>query len=106
MGAPISLLGQARAFARDYARDQMPRGYLWDLVDYVPLLDANLTGRGGWLWGSAVMPGDPTNGILATYSSGERLLIIDSTGALIEVNQTSPYPITNWATGVPIGAQN
>ena len=26
----------SRGFARDYALDQLPRGYVWDLVDYIP----------------------------------------------------------------------
>jgi hypothetical protein len=67
VAAPQSLLGQARAFARDYPRDRMPAGYLWDVVDYVPLIiDAGLTGRGGWVWGSNAMGGDASAGILAS----------------------------------------
>jgi hypothetical protein len=90
VAAPQSLLGQARAFARDYPRDRMPAGYLWDVVDYVPLIvDAGLTGRGGWVWGSNVMGGDASAGILASYTSGEKLLVIGSDHQWYEVDQTT-----------------
>jgi hypothetical protein len=95
MSSPNSLLGQARSFARDFPRDQMPRQYLWDVVDYVPLvIDANLTGRGGWTWGSTVLGGDATSGILAPFPTGERLLVTGADGQWYEINQNSPYTAT------------
>jgi hypothetical protein len=76
VGAPTSLLGNARGFARDFPRDKMPSGYLWDIVDYVPLIiDAHLTGRGGWKYGSNVMTGDPETGIYAPFLTGDKLLV-------------------------------
>ena len=78
--------------ARDYPRDGMPKGYLWDVVDFVPLIiDAPLTGRGGWRWGSDVAAGDFESGILAGYTSGDQLLVQDTTGAIVHVNDLSPY---------------
>jgi hypothetical protein len=92
MAAPTSLLQGARAFARDFARDQMPRGYLWDVVDYVPtFIDAALTGRGGWRWGSDVLSGKITTGILASYTAGDQLLFQSDNGRLLQVNPESPY---------------
>jgi len=86
MGAPTSLLGQARAFARDFPRDSMPQGYLWDVVDYVPLIiDAGLTGRGGWTWGSDVADQDFESGVLATFNSGDQLLVQSSSGQIYNV---------------------
>ena len=46
MGKPSALLQEANSFARDFPRDRMPEGYMWDMVDFVPvLLDAQLTGQ-------------------------------------------------------------
>lgn len=72
----------------------MPPGYLWDVVDYVPLIiDAGLTGRGGWQWGSALMGGDALSGILGSFTSGDKLLVIGSDTQWYEVGQSSPYPV-------------
>jgi hypothetical protein len=95
MAAPASLLRQARAFARDFPRDSMPPGYLWDVVDYVPMIiDAPLTGRGGWLWGSTTMSGDGDAGILASFPTSEKLLIVGTDLQWYEVDQASPYTAT------------
>jgi hypothetical protein len=103
MAQPSSLLGQARAFARDFPRDQMPRGYLWDVVDYVPLIiDAGLTGRGGWQWGSSLMGGDVLGGILASFPSGDKLLTVNADGRWYEVDQTPPYNAVSKGTAYTI----
>src|SRR4029450_12715440 len=87
MGRPTSLLKQAYAFARDFPRDEMPDGYMWDMVDFVPsTLDAKLTGRGGWDWGSALHSSDFTGGIYALFVAGERLLVVDATGTMYTVD--------------------
>jgi len=101
MGQPVSLLGGARAFARDYPRDQMPRGYLWDVADYVPLIiDAPLTGRGGWKWGSnAGADGDFESGIIAPFTTGEQALFQTTAGTVWQVDQTT-YALTNRGTSV------
>jgi len=92
MGAPNSLLGTARSFARDFPRDQMPAGYLWDVTDYVPtIVDAPLTGRGGWRWGSTALSADAQGGILATFSEGDKLLVHTWNNRWMEVDQTDPY---------------
>jgi len=94
MGAPVSLLGQARAFARDYPRDQMPPGFLWDTVDFVPaVVDAPLTGRGRWFWGSADMDGATQSGILMPFRSGDQLLAATPT-SLYQINETD-YSVTS-----------
>jgi hypothetical protein len=97
MGVPTSLLRGARAFASDFPRDNMPPGYLWNVVDYVPLIiDAGLTGRGGWLWGSSAMGGDAETGIYAPFSSGDKLLVQAANGRLYEVDSiNSPYTATD-----------
>jgi len=96
LAEPTSLLGQARAFARDFPRDRMPAGYLWNVVDYVPLIiDAGLTGRGGWQWGSdAAMTADVAAGVLASFSTGEKCLAITADKKLYEVGSSPPYTST------------
>ena len=90
MGTPTSVLRGARAFARDYPRDVMPPGYLWDVVDFVPqIVDASLTGRGGWVWASNVLGGDVETGILANFLSGEQLLVQDAASRLSQIDTSS-----------------
>jgi hypothetical protein len=102
MSAPNSLLGSARAFARDFARDKMPPGYLWDVVDFVPqVIDTNLTNRGSWKWGSVSTGfGYPEAGILAVFPGGDQLLvqtIADSaTGRLLRLNQVAANDQSTW----------
>jgi hypothetical protein len=106
MGQPTSLLRNARAFARDFARDNMPPGYLWDVADYVPtIIDASLTGRGGWLWGSTVMGGDPETGFYATFSTGDKLLVQATNGRMYEVLTVPPFTATD-RFPVPRAKQN
>lgn len=94
MGSPTSLLAGARAFARDFPRDQMPKGYLWDIIDYVPeIIDASLTGRGGWAWGSDDLGSDGETGVLAGFTGGDQLLIQTVAGRLIQVNPDAPYNV-------------
>lgn len=92
MADPLSLLQGARAFARDFPRDQMPKGYLWDSVDYVPtFIDASLTGRGGWRYGSDALSGHIESGILASFTAGDQLLFQTDNGRLLRVNPDAPY---------------
>jgi hypothetical protein len=103
MASPLSLLQGARAFARDFPRDRIPTGFLWDVSDYVPMvIDATLTGRGGWQWGSTVMGGDAMGGILAGYMSGDKLLFVANDGHWYEVLQTPPYTATQRGTSYAI----
>ena len=106
MSAPVALLQGARAFARDYPRDNMPKGYLWDLADFVPtLIDTQLTGRGAWLWGSAAAGADFFGGVLAPFTGGEQILGGTTAGNLYQIAADSPYGITSRGT-VPVGIQN
>lgn len=107
MGAPISLLQQARAFARDFPRDSMPKGYLWDVVDFVPsIIDAELTGRGGWAWGSDPLGGDAETGILATFIEGDQLLVQTSAGELLQLDPNLPNATVADRGPIARGIQN
>ena len=86
MGSPVSFFKSLSGMARDYPRDRMPEGYVWDLADYVPtLLDAALTGRGAWSWYSAAHPAGIEGGIHAPFKSGDKLITIAG-GNIYEVN--------------------
>jgi len=106
MGSPTSLLAGARAFARDFPRDQMPRGYLWDVADYVPaIIDANLTGRGGWIYGSDVLGGDIETGIYAPYSNGDKLLVQTDNSQMYDIDPLTGA-ILHGPTPIVRGVQN
>src|SRR5215472_3096093 len=90
---PVSVLRGARAFARDFPRDGMPPGYLWDVCDFVPeVVDSILTGRGSWAYVSDALGGDIESGILSTFRAGEQLLVQDSTGQLTQLTPSVAYP--------------
>jgi hypothetical protein len=63
--------------ARDFSLDSMPKGYVWDLVDYIPSQrGAQLEGRGPWTF----LTQNPLGGTIwggcdAVYKAGERLLV-------------------------------
>src|SRR5262245_7538388 len=68
----------------------MPRGLVWDMVDYVPvLLDTQLTGRGAWSYAcDPITGGDIEGGIYAPYKNGDKLLAIGGL-AVWDVNRTT-----------------
>jgi hypothetical protein len=72
-----SILGNVKGMARDFSVDQMPKGYVWDLTDYIPdQRGAQLEGRGPWNFlTSAALAGPVWGGYDAVYTKGERLLI-------------------------------
>lgn len=52
--AKLTLLQQSwtRGYKRDGSRDDLPKGTSWNIVDFLPDLQAKLRKRGGWTWGS------------------------------------------------------
>jgi hypothetical protein len=80
----------------------MPTGYMWDMADYVPsLLDAQLTGRGGWKWASDLHTSDFVGGIYAPFLAGDKLLVMDAANAMKEINPTTGA-ISNVGTIGPV----
>lgn len=63
--------------ARDFSLDGMPKGYVWDLVDWTPRRrSAKLEGRGPWRFFSpASMAGVLWGGRHAPFENGTRLLV-------------------------------
>lgn len=45
-----------RGMVRDFARDQMPAGSVWDMLNFIPLGDTPFK-RGGWTYASSILPG-------------------------------------------------
>jgi hypothetical protein len=75
---PVSVLGDVRGIARDFALDQLPKGYVWDLVNYVPRRrGAKLDGRRAWQFVTAAsaLAGPVWGGLHAPYQAGSSLLV-------------------------------
>jgi hypothetical protein len=78
MAKPVSILGDVRGMARDYSLDQLPKGYVWDLVNYIPRRrGARLDGRRAWkfLTPASAMAGFVWGGYHAPFAAGTSLLI-------------------------------
>jgi hypothetical protein len=74
---PQSILGDVKGMARDFSLDAMPKGYVWDLVDYIPSQrGAQLEGRGPWTFLTQTpLAGPIWGGCDAVYKAGEKLLV-------------------------------
>lgn len=48
MSQPLPFLTDAVGFWRDSPREQLPQGYVWNMVDWIPNLGAPVSKRGGW----------------------------------------------------------
>jgi hypothetical protein len=85
-GAPVSLLADVRGFSRDYAIDNLPPGFLWDVCDFVlNRRGVRLSYRAGYVNKGAVFPAASTGGLHAAYTAGPKL-IMESAGTLYDVN--------------------
>ena len=81
MASPIPLQLEYGGICRDYPRDQLPPGYIWECIDFVPqILSAPLTKRGGFKYGSTAMGATSSvKGLLyAPFASGVLNLAITS----------------------------
>lgn len=98
----------SRGVKRDFPRDQMPAGSLWDCVDFIPaLIGAPLRKRGGWSYGSAAFGAGTFAAAVsfADFTTGSRLVGIDDAGSLYSVNiatQAVTAEGSTGAAGVPI----
>jgi hypothetical protein len=75
---PIEVFGNIKGMTRDFAVDNLPEGYLWNLVDAIPnRKGARLDMRGGWSYhGSATYGGLIWGGYYAAFNKGEKLLVV------------------------------
>src|SRR5215831_9048755 len=63
--------------ARDFSVDSMPKGYVWDLLDYIPSQrGAMLEGRGPWTYLTGTSLAGTVWGCYdAVFKAGEKLLV-------------------------------
>lgn len=95
----------ALAAKRDYPRDQMPEGAVWDLLDYIPsILGAPLRKRGGWGYASdAFASGSYAAAVcFADFTDGSQLVAIDDTGDLKTVSLSDGSVTSQGAARVPV----
>ena len=91
MSKTISMLpSKVRGFARDFSIDQLPNGFVWNLVDYIPdRHQAKLGGRGAWTYlTNASLAGTIWGGCHAAFSKGPKLLVCGGSNL---------YDQTGWA---------
>ena len=81
---------------RDGAREALPEGALWNIVDWIPeMLNARLRKRGGYTHASqnlaSVQPSASyvNAGIVAEYLAGQSILAFDEDGRAYEIESTS-----------------
>lgn len=97
MASPFMLQdGYQLAMRRDGARETMPRGAVWSLIDYIPeILDARLRKRGGYVYASQDISSVQATatyliaGVSAEYTDGQSLLVFDEDGRIYEVESVS-----------------
>src|SRR5689334_11704155 len=80
---------------QDEPRDSLPPGAAWNLVDYIPDLGADLTGRGGYAYSSPDLSTvKATAGYVQTvayapFPSGSKVCAIDEDGEFYTVSSTT-----------------
>lgn len=97
--------GYARGAKRDYPRDQMPPGSVWDLLDYIPnILGAPIRKRGGWGYGSNALGAGSYAAALAfaDFSGGSQLVLINDAGTLFKVVPATGVVTSKGAARVPV----
>lgn len=84
--------GYAAGMKRDFARDALPPASAWNLVDYIPDLQAPLRKRGGWTYASPSLTSETSCDQLinAEFAAGTKLLAIGvGVGKLWEIVSAS-----------------
>lgn len=80
MAEPTSIWREAKGVYQDAGRDNVPQGYVWDLIDYVPeILGAPVRQRGKWAFQSDALPNAIDGMIYANYKAGGKLLVANGT---------------------------
>jgi len=74
---PESILGQVKGMARDFSMDSLPKGYVWDLCDYIPQQrGAQLEARAPWAYlTQTALAGTIWSGFDAVFAKAEKLLV-------------------------------
>jgi hypothetical protein len=96
-----------RRMWRDSPRHQLPSDAVWNLVDYLPDLDAPADKRGGWSYYSDnlyVTDGTVTYGEALAYvefSAGSQIIAIDNNGKLWKILSSPGPSVAKGTPGVP-----
>lgn len=97
--------GYARGAKRDFPRDQMPPGSVWDLLDYIPnILGSPLRKRGGWGYGSNAFGAGSYAAALAfaDFTGGSQLIGINDAGTLYTIAPSGGAATSKGAARVPV----
>lgn len=105
--ANVTLLqrGYSRGAKRDFPRDQMPPGSVWNLLDYIPnVLGAPLRKRGGWGYGSSAFGAGAYGAAVAfaDFTVGSQLIGINDAGTLFKINIATGAVTSMGAARVPV----
>lgn len=114
MASVLPLQGTFERMIRDVPRDRLPADACWNLVDYLPGLDAPLTKRGGWAYASNDISASSASAASATYvaaggyapfSAAAKNCAIDEDGNLytIAANGTVTFVGLQGGGWVPVG---
>jgi len=107
MAKVITMLpANIRGFARDFAIDQLPPGYVWNLVDYIPNRhQSGCTIRGAWTLLSSNSLGGPIwGGYHAPYAKGAKLLVCGSAGNLWDQSGWQNPDVTTQSPATAVGS--
>ena len=80
MAQPTEIFGSVKGMTRDFAVDNLPEGYLWNLVDGIPnRKGARVDIRGGWAYhGSQDYEAIPQGGYYSAFAKGQKLLVVSN----------------------------
>lgn len=84
MAQPYPIQSSFSGMARDYSRDQLPSGYVWNMQDFFPnMLGAPLRKRGGWAYASSALGSTArvARVAYADFSAGAQLLAVEAASA-------------------------
>lgn len=98
MSEPVTLQRDFGKMVRDFPRNQLPQGTVWNMVDWIPREGAPLRGRGGWVTAADVTATVATAsrivaGIYAPFTAAAQNLALDEDGNLVKF--TAAGTVTN-----------
>lgn len=79
-------LEDAVGMQQDAGRDEVPSGYVWSLLDFVPHVGAALRSRGAWQYASPVAGNEIVSMAWAPYLAGSKLIGAAATGDIYDVS--------------------
>lgn len=106
MGTPTLLQRDySRGVKRDFPRDKMPSGSLWDCVDFIPdILGSPLRKRGGWSYASDALGAGSYVGAVAfaDFTGGSKLVAINDAGTLYSVSLSNGAVTSEGSAVLPV----